>query len=74
VKWAWDIFEGEDVGLVGVFVAVVGSVPWFLGGGGGSWYFKLRLCVLRDLFEGRGGVWFTSSSTSWVLSRSSGQL
>lgn len=22
-------FEGEDVGLVGVFVAVVGSVPWF---------------------------------------------
>jgi len=34
VKWAWDIFEGEDVGLVGVFVAVVGSVPWFLGGGG----------------------------------------
>jgi len=23
--------------------------------------------VLRDLFEGRVGIWFTSSSTSWVF-------
>ncbi len=43
--------EGEEVGEVGVghFEGLV------LRGGRGSLYLKLRLCMLRDLFEGRGG-------------------